>query len=124
METAYDTESTIPLVHNRFWRKKTENIEAQNKVISFVMSQQTAEDYKICEKNSLIEIRDGFNSNLVIQRYGSKKKVVIYIPQDWEKTITIEINGGTVMCHQKEIYRGLEIKVNRGNIFYSFEDNV
>ena len=41
---------------------------------SFVMKEQEAEDYRICEKNAEIEIRAGFNSNLVVQNYRERKK--------------------------------------------------
>ena len=85
---------------------------------NFVMREKESRDYLISEKNAQIEIRDGFNSNRVIQHYTESRKVIIYIPEGWQKTITVEVNSGTICCHQREPYRGLRLSVKKGEILY------
>ena len=56
---------------------------------TFVMKSNDAQDYHICADNMEIEIRDGFNCNMVIQRYEKRRKIIIYIPCEWKKKINI-----------------------------------
>lgn len=78
------------------------------------MKEQEARDCYIREKDVAIEIQDGFNNNLVIQHYmekRKKKKIIIYIPQSWQKKITVEVTGGNIFCRQREPYKGLQMSV-------------
>ena len=78
------------------------------------MKEQEARDCYIREKDVAIEIQDGFNNNLVIQHYmekRKKKKIIIYIPQSWQKKITVEVMGGNIFCRQREPYKGLQMSV-------------
>ena len=83
---------------------------------SFVMKEQDAQDCRVCEKNVQVEIQDGFNSNLVIQHYRERKKVIIYIPRGWQKKITVDVTDGTILCRQSEPDQGLRLSVTRGEI--------
>ena len=38
--------------------------------------------------------------------------------EGWQKTITVEVNSGTICCHQREPYRGLRLSVKKGKILY------
>ena len=80
------------------------------------MKKKEAQDYLISEKNATVEIRDGFNPNLVVQRYVESGKIIIYIPEGWQKKITVEVSSGTVCCHQKEPCPGLKISVKKGAV--------
>ena len=84
---------------------------------NFVMKEKEARDCCISEENAQVEIRDGFNCSLVVQHYTESRRVIIYIPQSWQKTITVEVNGGAIFCRQREPYRGLRLSVKRGKIF-------
>lgn len=81
------------------------------------MYEEDAKEYWICEKNAQIEIRDAFNSHLVIQRYdGKEKRMIVFIPSGWKEKIGIKINKGTVRCFQKQLFEGLEVIVKKGKI--------
>ena len=67
-------------------------------VTSFVMSRKEAKDYRICKK--------------------------LYIPQDWENKITVEITDGTIFCCQREPYQGLRLLAVRGEISYRKAEEV
>lgn len=84
---------------------------------SFVMKEMYAHDYRIYEDYAQVEIRDGFNSNLVVQYYEEKNKIIIYIPQGWEKKIIVEVREGNIFCRQQIPYQGLQMFVSRGEIF-------
>lgn len=83
---------------------------------SFVMKAQNAQDYQICEKNAEVEIRDGFNCNLVVQRYDRKKRIIVYIPCEWKNRIFVEVTEGKIFCRQKALYPGLHLSITRGEI--------
>ena len=67
---------------------------------NFVMKEKEAKDYLISEKNAIVETG----------------KIIIYIPEGWQKKITVEVNGGAVCCHQKEPCPGLKISVKKGAV--------
>lgn len=85
-----------------------------------VLTEEDAREYQIRERNAQVEIRDGFNQNLVIQYYeGRQKKIILFIPQNWQQKIRISLRKGSIICLQKEPYRGLELSVKKGEILCS-----
>lgn len=109
---------------NLFFRLKKREPETNPQIMnSFVMREGEAKDYRICEKNVEIEIRDGFNNNLVVQNYAEKKRIIIYIPREWQKKITVEVTEGKIFCRQNEPFKGLRMSAIRGEIHYG-EDAV
>lgn len=93
-----------------------------------VLTEEDAREYQIRERNAQVEIRDGFNQNLVIQYYeGQQKKILLFIPQNfllfipqnWQQKIRISLRKGSIICLQKEPYRGLELSVKKGEILCS-----
>lgn len=87
MDALYNIQKTrVHTIDTFLFRLKKRESEGNPPIMSsFVMRGSEAEDYQICEKNVEIEIWDGFNNNLVIQNYAEKKKIIIYIPQEWQK---------------------------------------
>lgn len=82
-----------------------------------VLTEEDAREYQIRERNAQVEIRDGFNQNLVIQYYeGRQKKILLFIPQNWQQKIRISLRRGSIICFQKEPYRGLELSMKKGEI--------
>lgn len=110
-------ESVFPEIRKKSLVKESGGIN------SFVMKAQAAEDYRIRIKYAKIEIRDGFNSNLVVQCYEKSNSVIIYIPEEWQRKISVELNGGVISCQQKEMYHGLQLSVEKGKIIYGEEAN-
>ena len=84
---------------------------------SFVMKEMYVRDYRIYEERAQVEIRDGFNSNLVVQYYEDRNKVIIYIPRGWEKEIIVEVGEGNIFCQQQVPYQGLRLSVSEGAVF-------
>ena len=85
----------------------------------FVMREKEARDYRICEKDGEIEIRDGFNGNLVVQYYDERHRVIVYIPNEWRRRITVEAGGGTILCRQSVPCPGLQLLAAEGHVIYS-----
>ena len=110
--TGLNVLSMIP----KFWKRSAE--QELRGLCSFVMKAEEAKDYQICEKNAEIEIQDGFNSNLVVQRYYETRKIIIYIPRKWTKKISVEVTEGKIICRQKEPYRGLRLLVTKGELIF------
>lgn len=119
MQTMYDTWNPEPHVADgmifRLLRCVSER--KRRSMRSFVMKEMYAHDYRICEDYAQVEIRDGFNSNLVVQYYEEKNKIIIYIPRGWKKKIIIEVREGNISCRQQIPYQGLRMFVTRGKIF-------
>lgn len=119
MEVAYDiwnpeigmTDGII----SRFLRRVSERSPKKRR--SFVMKAMYARDYRIYEERAQVEIRDGFNSNLVVQYYEDRNKVIIYIPRGWEKEIIVEVGEGNIFCQQQVPYQGLRLSVSEGAVF-------
>ena len=119
MEVAYDiwnpeigmTDGII----SRFLRRVSER--SPKKMRSFVMKEMYVRDYRIYEERAQVEIRDGFNSNLVVQYYEDRNKVIIYIPRGWEKEIIVEVGEGNIFCQQQVPYQGLRLSVSAGAVF-------
>lgn len=108
---------------NLFFRLKKREPETNPQIMnSFVMREGEAKDYRICEKNVEIEIRDGFNNNLVVQNYAEKKRIIIYIPREWQKKITVEVTEGKIFCRQNEPFKGLRMSAIRGGRIMELRD--
>lgn len=91
-------------------------------VSTLVMKLHDAQDYQICADNMEIEIRDGFNCNMVIQRYEKRQKIIIYIPCEWKKKIVIKVTEGKIFCCQRKMYQRLHLLVTDGEIICGEEN--
>lgn len=88
-----------------------------------VIKEEEARECLISEKKAKIEIRDAFNTHLVIQRCeGKEKKIVVYIPRKWEKKITVRLDKGTVTCFQQIPCKSLSVSVKKGKVIYEKEE--
>lgn len=120
MDTVYDMRSGIWAMLSEAFMYRINQIRIKKKSQKqsvLVMYEEDVKEYWICEKNAQIEIRDAFNSHLVIQRYdGKEKRIIVFIPSDWKEKIGIKINKGTVRCFQKQPFEGLEVIVKKGKI--------
>ena len=116
MEASYLQAGTMISAVMRSCMRLLQGEEKKMTMQNFVMKKKEAQDYLISERNATVEIRDGFNPNLVVQRYVESGKIIIYIPEGWQKKITVEVRSGTGCCHQKEPCPGLKISVKKGTV--------
>ena len=86
------------------------------KIRTLVVSVREKKCVQVNKSRCIVEIRDGFNENLIVQYYGGKK-VVIYIPAKWEEEIEVKINKGMIYCLQKNQHKKLKLTVRNGKIF-------
>lgn len=123
MEAAYETErngqSVISILCQAIAHMKFE-MKGQ-RIRTLVIPKRESKNIQISEHRCTVEIRDGFNENLVVQYYG-KKKIVIYIPAKWEEEIEIYVNRGIICCLQKIRHKKLKLAVRRGKILNAQED--
>ncbi|EET62975.1 hypothetical protein BRYFOR_05326 [Marvinbryantia formatexigens DSM 14469] len=126
METAYGMQQGIWDVLSVMFTRGIKQIQLRRKRQKwsvFVMLEEEAGEYRICEKNAQVEIRDAFNSNLVAQYYeGKEKRIILFIPRGWKEKVRICLKKGCVRCFQKKPFECLEIWTRKGAVIYENEE--
>lgn len=117
MEAAYDMEKSRQSVISILCRAAAHlKLEMKGQRIrTLVIPMRERKNIRISEHRCTVEIRDGFNENLVVQYYG-RKKVVVYIPEKWEEEVEVAVSNGTVCCFQKSRYKKLKLAVRKGSV--------
>lgn len=93
--------------------------ESGTAVKSIVMMPGHAEDISITETGICVEIRDAFNEKLCIQRYEKNGgKVILYIPENWGRTISIKTKKADIYCFLENPCDCLELYAEEGAILY------
>lgn len=124
METACDMQRAIWEVLDEFFTGGLRHIRSEfrrkhPKWNVSVIRQEEASEYRIRERNAQIEIRDAFNSHLVIQQYeGREKRILLFIPPDWREKVVIRLKKGCIRCFQKDPYKRLDISAGKGTVIY------
>lgn len=129
MDMAYDlSTNVISRFYKNLWNfvagSQIKN-EIEPSIKSFVIEPERAENITISETEMRVEIRAAFNQKLCIQRYEkSNRKIILYVPENWSKTISVETKRADIYCFLENPCDCLKLHAEEGHILSQKEENI